>query len=301
VIAVLGPYNSGCAEAELPVFTAAPGGPLAALSPTNTDPDLTLKAPRAQNGYARLVAHDAAQANATMILLRELHRRRALVLHDGSGGGAAIAGERVAAARAQHVHLIGVRAWSRRPARDAATAARAARARPDAVIVCGLIDTGAARIIRALRRRLGSGVPIVGTDGLLPVSGLFAAAGPAARGTYIPVAGLVPQGLGSAGRSFVKRFAATQPDGSVTAAAVYAAQAAETMLDAIARSDGTRAGVARALRATHLAGSLVGPVSFDARGDVVPRPVTILRAQRGGGPMVIASTDGASIDRVIEP
>jgi ABC-type branched-subunit amino acid transport system substrate-binding protein len=87
----------------------------------------------------------------------------------------------------------------------------------------------------------------------------------------------------------------------VTAAAVYAAQAAEIMLGAIARSDGTRAGVARALRATHLADSLVGSVSFDGRGDIVPRPVTILRARHGGGPMVIAGTDGATIDRVIEP
>jgi branched-chain amino acid transport system substrate-binding protein len=301
VIGVIGPFNSGCAEAELPVFTAAQRGPLAALSPTNTDPDLTLKAPRAQTGYARLVAHDTAQANATMILLRELHRHRALVLYDGSGAEATIAGEHVAAARAQHVHLLGVRTWSKRPGRDAATAAMAARARPDAVIVCGLIDTGAGRIIRALRRRLGSSVPIVGTDGLLPVSGLFAAAGPAARGTYIPVAGLVPQGLGSGGRTFVKRFAATQPNGSVTAASVYAAQAAEIMLGAIARSNGSRAGVARALRATHLADSLIGPVSFDARGDVVPRPVTILRAEHGGGPTVIAGTDGAAIDRVIEP
>jgi hypothetical protein len=47
--------------------------------------------------------------------------------------------------------------------------------------------------------------------------------------------------------------------------------------------------------------SLIGPISFDARGDVVPRPVTILRADRGGGPMVIAGTAGATIDRVIEP
>jgi branched-chain amino acid transport system substrate-binding protein len=274
---------------------------LAALSPTNTDPDLTLKAPRTQTGYARLVAHSAAQATATMILLRDLHRRRVLVLYDGSGGEAAIAREQVAAARAQHVHLVGVRAWPKRAGREAATAARAGRTRPDAVVVCGLLDTGAGRIIRALRRELGSAVPIVGTDGLLPVSGLFATAGPAARGTYIPVAGLVPDGLGSAGRSFVKRFAATQPHGSVTAEAVYAAQAAEIVLGAIARSDGTRAGVARALRATHLADSLVGPVSFDARGDVVPRPVTILRADHRGGAMVIAGTDGAAVDRVIAP
>jgi branched-chain amino acid transport system substrate-binding protein len=105
--------------------------------------------------------------------------------------------------------------------------------------------------------------------------------------------------LGAAGRRFVKRFAATQPDGSVTAAAVYAAEAAEIVLDAIARSDGTRAGVAHALRATRVSQGLVGPVRFDARGDVVPRPVTILRAQHGGGAMVIAGTAGAVIDRVI--
>ena len=301
VIAVIGPYNSGCAEAELPVLTAAPDGPLAVLSPTNTDPDLTLKAPRAQTGYARLVAHDAAQANAAVMLLRDLNRRRVLVLYDGSGAETTIASEHVVAARSQHVHLVGVHAWSKRAGRDAATAARAARARPDAIIVCGLIDTGAGRIIRALRRRLGRGVAIVGTDGLLPVSALFAAAGPAARDTYIPVSGLVPDGLGPAGRSFVKRFSATQPDGAVTAAAVYAAQAAEIMLDAVAHSDGTRAGVARALRATHLSNSLIGPVNFDGRGDIVPRAVTILRARHEGGPMVISGTAGASIDRVIEP
>ena len=301
VIGVLGPYNSGCAEAELTVLNAAPGGPLAALSPTNTDPGLTVNAPRTPSGYARLVAHDAIQADAMMILLRRLHRRRVLVLYDGSGGEAAIANLHVGAARARHVHLTGVRSWPKRPGREAAVAVRAARDRPDAVIVCGLIDTGAGRVIGALRRELGSAVAIVGTDGLLPVSALFSSAGSAARGTYIPVAGLVPSKLGASGRHFVARFAATQPDGAVTAAVVYAAQAAEIMLGAIARSDGTRAGVARALRATRLADSLIGPVGFDARGDVVPAPVTILRARSPGGAATIAGTEGAVIDRVISP
>ena len=41
VVAVIGPYNSGCAGVELPILNSAPGGPLAVISPTNTDVGLT--------------------------------------------------------------------------------------------------------------------------------------------------------------------------------------------------------------------------------------------------------------------
>ena len=56
----------------------------------------------------------------------------------------------------------------------------------------------------------------------------------------------------------------------------------EVALDAIARSDGTRASVRTALFTTRIPKGLVGPVRFSADGDLETSPVTILRAQGGG-------------------
>ena len=41
LVAVIGPWSSYCAEIEIPITNRAPGGPLAMISPTNTDPGLT--------------------------------------------------------------------------------------------------------------------------------------------------------------------------------------------------------------------------------------------------------------------
>ena len=41
LVAVIGPYNSACAQIEIPILNRAPGGPLALISPSNTGPGLT--------------------------------------------------------------------------------------------------------------------------------------------------------------------------------------------------------------------------------------------------------------------
>jgi ABC-type branched-subunit amino acid transport system substrate-binding protein len=66
-------------------------------------------------------------------------------------------------------------------------------------------------------------------------------------------------------------------------------------MDAIARSDGSRASVARALLATRLQDGAVGPVAFDSRGDLSSPPVALLRLVRGGGSRAVASTEGADL------
>jgi ABC-type branched-subunit amino acid transport system substrate-binding protein len=81
---------------------------------------------------------------------------------------------------------------------------------------------------------------------------------------------------------------------------VYAAASTEVLLDAIARSDGTRDSVARELLKTRLANSVIGPVSFDKYGDVRPAPVSILRVARKQVSAVPYQTHGA-LFAVIEP
>ena len=82
---------------------------------------------------------------------------------------------------------------------------------------------------------------------------------------------------------------------------MYAAHATEVALDAIARSDGSRRSVARALLRTDLRGGPLGPTSFDAHGDLRAAPVAILRARRAGGSHELVSTDGADVVAVRSP
>jgi ABC-type branched-subunit amino acid transport system substrate-binding protein len=191
--------------------------------------------------------------------------------------------------------------WDPRSADYASLAASVAQRAPDAVFVSGLLDTNGGAVIKALRRALPPSTQITAGDGLLPISILFRSAGAAARNVLVSVAGLLPSRLGPAGRTFVRDFAATQPDPSVHEQTVYAAAAAAALLDAIAASDGKRASVTTRLRAQQARRGILGTFRFDTDGDVVPSPITVVRAHRGGGSDAVESTDGATVEQVIQP
>jgi ABC-type branched-subunit amino acid transport system substrate-binding protein len=111
----------------------------------------------------------------------------------------------------------------------------------------------------------------------------------------------VNERLGTEGKRFLREFGATQRGSRVDIAAVYAAQAAELLLAAIARSDGTRASVSSELLKAKVHGGLLGSFAVDAEGDPVPAPVTIVRLEHGGGSDVVLNYQGARVDRVITP
>ena len=58
-------------------------------------------------------------------------------------------------------------------------------------------------------------------------------------------------------------------------------EAAEILLDAIARSDGTRASVTRELPRTQVDNGILGNIRFDRYGDLTEGPVTIVRVASG--------------------
>ena len=60
-----------------------------------------------------------------------------------------------------------------------------------------------------------------------------------------------------------------------------AAQATEVLLAAIARSDGTRRSIVRALFATRIRAGLLGSFGFTPEGDITRRSVAIYRLSRG--------------------
>src|SRR6185437_12619670 len=105
-------------------------------------------------------------------------------------------------------------------------------------------------------------------------------AGTSAEGSTVSVAGLPNTSLKGAGKAFVKAF--TKADhASPDPYSVYAAQAAEVVVQAIAQSNGTRADIAKQLFKVNLKNSILGNVSFTKNGDVTANPVTIYRVKGG--------------------
>ena len=82
---------------------------------------------------------------------------------------------------------------------------------------------------------------------------------------------------------------------------MYAAQATEVLLDAIARSDGTRRSVLEELFRTRVIDGLLGSFRFDANGDISESPMTIVQIRRGGSDNRVQSIEGAPVVRVVRP
>ena len=308
VLGVIGPHNSGCADVQIPIANQAPGGALAMISPSNTSTGLTRpypgmrpdeledRYPSGERNFVRIAAADHLQAVAGAQLVEELGARRLFVLTTGpllryrrGHGGAE------PRARGRRLH----RGWSSEARNFERLARRIARTRADAVFLGGFLYPNGGALVRDLRARLGPDVALVATDHFGSVADLIEAAGPAARGMYFSVSG-VPNGeLPPRGKQFLEEFEATRAgEPSPSYSAAYAAQAAEILLDAIARSDGTRSSVVRELRRTTVEDGILGDIRFDENGDLVEGPVTIFRVVGKGQPGPLPA-EGAVVDRVI--
>ena len=284
--AVIGTYNSGCTFVELPIVNRAPGGSIPMISPSNTAPDLTRAAPGAPSqqadslspsgvrSYVRLVPGDDLQGAADAVFARQLGLRRIFVLRDQYPQ--ALSSGFTRAAHKLHMPVAGSAVWSS-PSGYAALADRVAHSGADGVFMGGSPFTGGDKLIQALRSHLGRRFPIIVPDAFLPISDMRTLAGAAALGTYVSFPGIGT--LSPRGRRLVRSFARTQPGGTLPEGTYVpqTLQATELVLQAIARSDGTRPSVLRELKALHGQDGMFGPFRFDANGDVTPEHFTIFR------------------------
>lgn len=286
VLGVIGAVNYGCSQVEIPIANQAPGGPLAMISPSNTptfltrpvrgmDPDTLEKLyPSGERNYVRIAAADHLAARALVQAAKELGNERVAVLWDGDdpdGDVAAYAADMRKRARALGLELADAATWDARDRSFDRLARRAAAARPDAVLLTGAGPPHVDSLLGDLRARLGRNVALIASDGFWGVSG------PAAQGMYIGNYGIPNSELPAEGRRFLAELEADGGDPGPDFSAAYGAQAAEILLDAIARSDGTRPSVTRELFRTDVDDGILGDIRFDENGDLVEGPVTIYR------------------------
>jgi ABC-type branched-subunit amino acid transport system substrate-binding protein/streptogramin lyase len=315
LVAVIGPWSSYCAEVEIPIVNRAPGGPLAIISPTNTGTGLTrggrLAESRGQPGvfyptgvrnFVRVAPREDFQGVAHAMLAKQLGLKSVYVLHDSANDGWRIehADPFQRAARRLGLSVAGSQAFDPAAKSYDALARRVERSGAQAIFLGGVLFEGGDRLLKALRARLGTRVKIMVADPFAPVPDLLKIAGPAARGLYISNLDVPPTArkLSPAGRRFARDFGAlTTP----TQFVLPAAQAAEAVLQAIARSDGTRASVREELRATRVKNGILGSFRFDRNGDITPAQIAIFRVtgKTPPGAGVYSYFEGAVVDRVV--
>jgi branched-chain amino acid transport system substrate-binding protein len=309
VLAVIGTYNSGCAEAEIPILGAAAGGGLAMVSPGNTAICLTQTSPSCGGGtpgslyphgrnYARVVPNDAYQGAGLASFAEQTGIRRAFVLYaakDPTSLGQARTFR--GAARKLGIGLAGFRSWNPSASSYRTLMRQVAATSPDAVLLAGLTEENGARLIEDKVAAMGpnsGAVKLLAPDGFAQQS-TIQLAGAASKGMFASVPGLVPQELTGPGRKLVKQLQG-EVGGPVELYAPYAGQAASVVLGAIAK--GTQAAppgagataparsrVTAAVFATRVTNGVTGSFRILPSGDPSVGPITVSVARRSFVPV----------------
>jgi branched-chain amino acid transport system substrate-binding protein len=291
VAAVIGTFNSGAAEIEIPILNRAPNGPIAMVSPANTYVGLTHGGPGTAPGepgkyyptgkrnYARVVAADDFQGAADAILAKSLGIKKIYILNDKEAYGLGVATNFKNAAKKLGLTVAGFTAWDGKASSYEALAVKIKSSGAQGVFVGGLVCENGGKLIKDIVNG-AKGVQLILPDGFTPISAVVQQGGAAAEGATVSVAGLPNTALKGAGAKFVKDFTKADkraPDPY----SVYAAQAAEAIVAAIAQSNGTRSDVAKQVFKLNLKNSILGPLKFNANGDVTANPVTIYKIKGG--------------------
>jgi branched-chain amino acid transport system substrate-binding protein len=290
--AVIGTFNSGAAEIEIPILNRASNGPIAMVSPANTYVGLTHPGPGTVAGepgkyyptgkrnYARVVAADDYQGAADALLAKQQGVKKVFILNDKEAYGLGVATNFRNAAEKLGIKVVGFQAWDGKASSYEATAVKIKSSGAQGVFLGGLICENGGKLIKDIRAGVASSVKLMMPDGFTPVSATVQQGGTAANNSFVSVAGLPNTALKGAGKAFVAAFtkADHQPPDPYS---VYAAQAAEVVVAAIAQSNGTRADIAKQLFKINLKNSILGNVSFNANGDVTANPVTIYKVVGG--------------------
>jgi branched-chain amino acid transport system substrate-binding protein len=256
--------------------------------------------PIGARSFARLLGADDHQGAGIDLFLHQTGHRYIYLLDDGQGTGYAGAAYVRAAATNVGLTVSGSATWSPSAPNYRGLAARIAHSGADSVVLSGCICSNGLRLVTDLRRALGPHTALVGTDNFAATQGFIHANG-GFDGLYISSAGLPPTALPLRGRLLLYQLLPGRRLDDIGSTVAYAAQATELLLDAIARSNGTRASISRELLTTTVKDGITGPTAFDSRGDPTLAPIAIYRVDSTAPREAHQSDQGLILDTVVIP
>ena len=293
IVGWIGPFNSGCAQVQIPILNQAG---LAMVSPANTyigltktggEPDEPEKFyPTGNRNYTRVIVADDKQGRAGAIWMRDLGVRSVYILDDQETYGKGLADQFQQNAEEQGIQILGREGIDGKASNYRALMSKIAQSNPDAIYFGGITQNNAGQLVKD---KVGAGmanedVSFMGPDGINE-DAFIDAAGDSAEGVYVTFGGLPASELPGKGQDFVQNYK-DKYNSDVEAYTAYGYEAANVLLDAIDRAykaDGkvTREGVVRELFATRNYDGVLGTWSFDENGDTTLTQLSGQRVRNG--------------------
>ncbi len=281
LIGVVGTFNSGCAAIEIPVMNKAPGGGLMLLSPANTYGCLTEHCtstepskyyPSGKRTYARVAPSDPNQGAVDAAFVKSKGVKSVYILNDKEAYGLGVARNFSGAAKAAGIKVLGFDAYDPKAPNYQALFTKIKNTNPDAVFIGGLIDENSGQLINDKVSVLGpnSKVLLMLPDGFTTDAVFQRSQGgtPQANGAYFSVAGVGIDQYKGAALDFINGFKSELGGKPVDPYAILGAQAAQVLLDAIDKSDGSRSSVIDNVYKTKVDNGLIGNFSINKNGDL---------------------------------
>jgi branched-chain amino acid transport system substrate-binding protein len=289
LLGVIGTFNSGCAAIIIPVLNKAPGGGMLLFSPANTYGCLTEQCsggepqkyyPSGKRTYARVAPSDPNQAGVQAKLMKDDGVKTLYILNDKEAYGLGIAKNVRGAAASAGIKVVGFSAYDPKAPNFQATFTKIQNTNPDAIFIGGLVDENSGQLINDKVSILGpnttkptsagGGVMLFLPDGFTTTSIFDKSLGGTtnANGAYFTAPGASIENYKGAALTFIDGFKKAYNITNVQPYAILAGQAAQVLLDAIEKSDGTRAEVIKNVFNTTVTNGLIGSFAFNKNGDI---------------------------------
>ncbi len=305
IVGVIGTYNSGCAAIIIPVLNEVS---VAMNSPANTYAGLTHSAPGTEAGepgkyyptgtrnYARVVASDDNQGRVGADWMKgQLGVTKVFILDDKELYGKGVADAFEDAAKTVGIQVVGHEGWDKDAPNYTALMTKIKSTGADGIYIGGISTNNGGQLVKDKVEVVGDNetVKLVMADGFV-LSSLFDEAGADnVNGGYGTAPTQPPENLTGAGKEFIRAFQEKEgPNTNIEVYTIYAAAAAQVLLDAISRSDGSREDIVAKLYETDLPDTVVGPFRFDPNGDPAAGTESIYKAENGAFVWQSAQTAG---------
>ena len=283
LVAIIGTFNSGCAQIIAPVLNQAPGGGVLMVSPANTYGCLTEPCagnepekyyPTGKRNYMRVAPSDPNQGAVQAQLMKEMGVKRLYILNDKEAYGLGVAKNTQGAAKAAGIEVVGFAAYDPRSASFEALFQKIKGTNPDAVFIGGLVDENSGQVINDKVSVLGPNngkVKLFLPDGFATDAIFQPGEGgtPKAKDAIFTVAGAPVDQFKGKGGEFAKKFQQEVLKGKpVDPYAILAVQAADVVLRAIEASDASRSSILDAAFKVKVEDGYICGFEFNENGDV---------------------------------
>ena len=292
IVAVIGTYNSGCAGIIIPLLNESM---TAMISPANTYAGLTKSAPgtapdepdkyypSGERNYVRVIATDDNQGKVGANYMKDtLGVTKVYILDDKELYGKGVADAFESAAKEIGLEVAGHEGWDKSAQNYQALMSKIKASGADGIYLGGISTNNGGQLIKDKVSVVGDNeaVKLVASDGFV-LSSLFEESDNKVEGAFGTAPTKPVEKLTGAGKELVEEFQEAEGGKVIEVYTVYAMAAAQVALDAISRSDGSREDVTAKVFETDLSDTVIGPISFNAEGDVAGGTESVYKAVSG--------------------